>query len=95
MMSVDPVDDCTFYFTSEYLQVTEQRLVAHAYRRLQVPVLWPGARPTTASAATTATSAATSAASAGAHVLDHDWRPARSLRERPTSASTATTASAR
>ena len=42
-MTVDPVDDCTFWYTQEYYQTTSQLQLAHAHRELQVPVVHRGA----------------------------------------------------
>jgi len=38
-MSVDPVDDCTFWYTTEYVATTGQRSVAHADRVVPIPGL--------------------------------------------------------
>ena len=38
-MTVDPVDDCTFWFTQEYLRDDGQFQLAHAHRFVQVPGL--------------------------------------------------------
>ncbi len=35
-MSVDPVDDCTFWYTQEYYSDDGQLQLAHAHRQLQV-----------------------------------------------------------
>ena len=40
MMSIDPTDDCTFWYGQEDLQPNRQHELAHADRLLQVPELW-------------------------------------------------------
>ena len=39
MLALDPVDQCTYWYTNEYLRRHEQRRLAHAHRPLQVPVV--------------------------------------------------------
>ena len=38
-MTIDPIDDCTFWYTSEYLKANGTLQLEHAHRVLQVPEL--------------------------------------------------------
>ena len=63
MLAIDPTDDCTFWFTSEYMATTGRR-VEDADRELQVPVLrWAATTSATATASTSAATAASASAS--------------------------------
>ena len=94
-MSVDPVDDCTFWYTTEYIQTTGATPWRTRDRLVQVPVVRPAAGPAAAtSAATTSASTAASTASARATTSTRRRPASRSSPARPTSASTATTAGA-
>ena len=42
-LTVDPVGECTFYYTNEYLRHDVQLQLAHAYWLLQVYRVHPGA----------------------------------------------------
>ena len=48
MMSVDPLDDCTFWYTQEYYQTTGDQRLADPYWLIQIPIVlnWCGARST-------------------------------------------------
>ena len=48
-MSVDPADDCTFWYTNEYLAANGTLQLAHADRLVQVPELRHADRPTSRS----------------------------------------------
>ena len=42
-LTIDPVGECNFYYTNEYLRHDVQLQLAHAYRVLQVYRVLPGA----------------------------------------------------
>ena len=90
MMTTDPVDDCTFWYTQEYVQDDRRGQLAHADRELQVPELRPGGvtASTATSAAATACPAAATACPAATTV---STSPATSASTTATSASATTT----
>ena len=62
MMAVDPVDDCTFWYTTEYYQTTSLDRLADADRLVQVPGVRPRSRPAASASAASATTTATTTA---------------------------------
>ena len=66
MIATDPVDDCTFWFTNEYIQTTGERGVEDQDRLLQVPELYRRSATTSASTTATTSASATSAATTSA-----------------------------
>ena len=64
-MSVDPDDDCTFYYTTEYIQTTGTTTWRTRVGKFTIPTCGPP--PTPASAAAAATTSASSAAASAAN----------------------------
>ena len=78
-MTVDPVDDCTFWYTQEYYETTSQLQLEDADRELQVPDVHRGAHGTLEG---TVTDAGTTRRSAGRRSREARW--GRRRRQGPT-----------
>ena len=90
-MAIDPTDDCTFFYTQEYIQTTGADQLADEGRQVHVPVLRPTAWPAAASAPT---SPPPPPPPPPAVTTQHRDRQPRSSRAPRTSVSTATIAGA-
>ena len=83
-MSVDPVDDCTFWYTTEYIQTTGATPWQHAHRLVQVPGVRASAGAAAASTAAPAAAPAAAATTSAGRVHDeHERRDDHSGHDRP------------
>ena len=83
-MSVDPNDDCTFFYAQEYIQTTGATSWRTRIGKFTIPACGPPPRAAAATAATPATAATAAASSSNGRLRDHDrHRDDRRRRSRP------------